>query len=60
MAKWITDLELSYQVTDMVNVAVGANNLFNAYPDADGIYTVSLGSGQYPGTSPFGFAGRFY
>lgn len=40
-AKWITDLEVAYAVTDSLGVAVGANNLFdvradnNAYPAGD-------------------------
>ena len=32
-AKWITDLEVSYKVLESVKVTVGANNLFNYYPD---------------------------
>lgn len=56
-AKWITDLEVSYKVLDSVTLAAGANNLFNEYPDKNGIYNAALGSGQFPGTSPFGFTG---
>ena len=56
-AKWITDLEVSYKVLDNVTVAAGANNLFNEYPDKNGTYNAALGSGQFPGTSPFGFTG---
>ena len=56
-AKWITDLEVSYKLLDSVTVAAGANNLFNEYPDKNGIYNAALGSGQFPGTSPFGFTG---
>ncbi len=32
-AKWVTDLVLSAQVTKYLGVSVGANNLFNVYPD---------------------------
>ena len=56
-AKWITDLEVSYKVLSNVTVAAGANNLFNEYPDKNGIYNAATGSGQFPGTSPFGFTG---
>jgi len=56
-AKWITDLEVSYKVRDDLTVAAGANNLFNEYPDKNGTYNAALGSGQFPGTSPFGFTG---
>lgn len=59
-AKWITDLEASWQVTPLVNVAVGANNIFNVYPDETGQISATLGQGAYPGTSPIGFTGGFY
>jgi iron complex outermembrane receptor protein len=32
-AKWIADLEISYAVRPNLTLAVGANNLFNTYPD---------------------------
>ncbi|MEO6682632.1 MAG: TonB-dependent receptor, partial [Ginsengibacter sp.] len=32
-AKTVTDLSLSYQLTKELSVVVGANNLFNVYPD---------------------------
>ena len=59
-AEWITDLELAYHVTKQATVALGANNLFNVYPDANGIFNATTGSGQYPGTSPIGFTGGSY
>ena len=59
-AKWITDMELGWQVTPLVNLAVGANNLFNVYPDETGQISATLGQGAYPGTSPIGFTGGFY
>jgi iron complex outermembrane receptor protein len=31
-AKWVTDLDVSYDILSNVTVALGANNLFNAYP----------------------------
>jgi iron complex outermembrane receptor protein len=59
-AEWITDLEVSYKVHSNVTIAAGSNNLFNTYPDANGIFNASLGAGQYPGTSPIGFTGGSY
>jgi iron complex outermembrane receptor protein len=64
----ITDLEASYQVTEAVRLTVGANNLFNTYPDkinpllredyyrnnSNGYVT------QYPTFSPFGINGGYY
>ncbi|QUT06784.1 TonB-dependent receptor [Sphingobium phenoxybenzoativorans] len=58
--KWITDLELTWQVTPLVSVAVGSNNLFNVYPDAVGQVSPTLGQGLYGGQSPFGFTGGSY
>jgi iron complex outermembrane receptor protein len=31
--KWVADLDVGYRFTKNITVAVGANNLFNAYPD---------------------------
>lgn len=59
-AEWITDLEVSYKFRDKVTFAVGSNNLFNNYPDANGIFNAATGAGQYPGTSPIGFTGGSY
>ena len=59
-AEWITDVELSYKVMKTITLAVGANNLFNNYPDAVGIFNAATGAGQYPGTSPIGFTGGAY
>ncbi|WP_374470868.1 TonB-dependent receptor plug domain-containing protein [Phenylobacterium sp.] len=64
----ITDLEVSYEVREGVKLTVGANNLFNYYPDrlnynyrfefltgnANGYVT------QYPTWSPFGINGGYY
>ncbi|MDQ3606980.1 MAG: TonB-dependent receptor, partial [Gemmatimonadota bacterium] len=66
-AKWITDLDVSYRVLERLRVAVGANNLFDVYPDewldwdrgVQGALTTS-GIYRYPGgTAPFGMNGRF-
>ena len=69
-AKWITDLELRYTLFDRLDLAVGANNAFDIYPDRSpiGARPASAGGDQYPvnqyylpysGFSPFGFNGRF-
>jgi iron complex outermembrane receptor protein len=58
-AKWIVDLDASYQLTRNVNVAVGANNLFNTYPDKNQIADTN-GFPPYPAQSPFGFYGGYY
>jgi iron complex outermembrane recepter protein len=58
-AKWITDLDVGYGITDAVKLSVGAYNLFNVYPDRVGIVSQD-GSGQYGSFAPFGFSGGFY
>lgn len=64
----ITDLEIAYRVTGAVKVTVGANNLFNRYPDrVNGLlrddYLRNNSTGyvsQYPTFSPFGINGGYY
>ena len=48
-AKWITDLELRYKAFDKVELAIGADNLFDVYPDRSpfGPRPASVG-GVYP------------
>jgi iron complex outermembrane receptor protein len=69
-AKFTTDLDLSYEVVKNVTAAIGARNIFNAYPDkianssSNTIYSTTGGmvDGEvYPRTGgPFGFNGAFY
>ncbi|MFK5891594.1 MAG: TonB-dependent receptor [Pseudomonadota bacterium] len=63
-AKWTTDVELSYQVSDKFNMAIGAQNLFDEYPDKWGETITSIagpdGIIQYSQYSPFGYNGAFY
>jgi len=64
-AKWITDLELGYRFRDRVGVAIGANNLFDVYPDQWKDFDTKGGLSnngifRYSGISPFGFNGAFY
>jgi len=67
-ATFITDLEISYKIIEPVKLTIGANNLFNKYPDklnpayrntfltgnANGFVT------QYPTFSSFGINGGYY
>lgn len=59
-AKWIADLEVGYNLSDHVTVSVGANNLFDTYPDRNGIIAATDGSGAYGNFAPFGLSGGFY
>lgn len=66
----ITDLEIGYQVTERLLVSIGANNLFDVYPDTNIASTVaSVAAGTngsdnagifpYNYISPWGWNGRF-
>ncbi|WP_211363927.1 TonB-dependent receptor plug domain-containing protein [Sphingobium limneticum] len=58
-AKWIADIDLSFQATKNVNVAIGANNFFDTYPDKNTLPDTN-GFPPYPAQSPFGFYGGYY
>jgi iron complex outermembrane recepter protein len=58
-AKWVTDLDLGYDVNDHVTLSVGANNLFDVYPQKNGIVAYD-GSGAYGNFAPFGLSGGSY
>jgi iron complex outermembrane recepter protein len=64
----ITDLELSYKPIRSVKFSIGANNIFNIYPDQKnaGLLQSYRDANDnaavpiYPTFSPFGFNGGFY
>lgn len=68
--KFLTDLDISYTFADAYTLTVGANNIFDTYPDriaasaVNPVYdlTDSLADGQvYPRSGgPFGINGGFY
>ncbi|WP_375188157.1 TonB-dependent receptor plug domain-containing protein [Sphingobium yanoikuyae] len=58
-AKWIADIDLSFQATRNINVAIGANNFFDTYPDKNTLPDTN-GFPPYPAQSPFGFYGGYY
>ena len=58
-AKWITDVELSWKAKKNLNIAIGADNIFNVYPDATSPFA-SMGAFQYQTTGSYGFTGGFY
>ncbi len=55
----ITDLELRYAPARGAQVALGASNLFDVYPDATPAALNSTGVVGFPYYSPFGFNGRY-
>lgn len=64
--KWVVDLEVRYKLFETLEIAVGANNLLDEYPDrlpfgiVDGVnYGGNTAFLSYSSQSPFGFSGRF-
>ncbi len=53
-------MELSWHVNKNFSVAVGADNVFNVYPDKFNAANNTSGLAQYSSFSPFGFDGGFY
>lgn len=67
-AKWVTDLSAAVKLLNRHSLTIGADNLFDVYPDrnlnpgdpATGNGGLSnFGIFPYAGISPFGFNGRF-
>ncbi|MCO4321371.1 TonB-dependent receptor plug domain-containing protein [Aliidiomarina quisquiliarum] len=59
--KWIADLSMRYQATEAIAVRVGAQNLFDTYPDKQDPANQFNGIFMYPNTNaPFGFNGGYY
>jgi iron complex outermembrane recepter protein len=67
-SKFITDVEIGAQLTHSLRLSIGANNLFNIYPDE---YPAYYRGQQYAGNSasyvekysvwsPFGINGGYY
>ncbi len=56
--EWITDLELTYQLGKAL-LGVGAQNLFDVFPDENVAANANLGIFPYPSHAPFGMNGRF-
>ncbi|RII74213.1 TonB-dependent receptor plug domain-containing protein [Pseudomonas monteilii] len=69
-AKWITDLDISYLITDNLSAAIGANNLFGVRPDkqSPNVVRTNLAGNpteinnldEYGAFSPYGLNGAFY
>ncbi|MCY4611053.1 MAG: TonB-dependent receptor [Gammaproteobacteria bacterium] len=57
-ARFLTDLEVSYSLTDHFDVAVGAENLLDEEPSKNK-YSTILGA-EYPSSIPFDYNGGFY
>ena len=68
-SKWITDFELRWKPKNKFELAIGADNIFDVYPDRSpfgprpasvgGVYPVNQEFIPFSIFSPFGFNGRF-
>ena len=56
--QWVIDLEASYQL-GRVTLAVGAQNLFDSFPDKNIPANFNFGIFTYPRNAPNGFNGRY-
>ncbi|RMF61104.1 MAG: TonB-dependent receptor, partial [Calditrichaeota bacterium] len=59
-AKWITDLDVSYNVSRNLTFGFGGNNIFDIFPDKTIARNSFNGIFPYPSQSPFGFNGSYY
>lgn len=60
-AKWLTDLEVAYALTDNFDIAVGANNLFDVRADNNGYPAGDInGFPKFGSISPFDPYGGFW
>ena len=59
-AQFTVDLEAGYEVTDGIEVSVGAQNAFDSFPDELDPGTQGVVGSRYPAVAPGGFTGGFY
>ncbi|TBU73521.1 TonB-dependent receptor plug domain-containing protein [Phytopseudomonas daroniae] len=70
-AKWVTDLDVTYLLSDNLSLSVGSNNLFGVRPDRQTPTPTVTGLGtanpteinnpdEYGAFSPYGLNGAFY
>ncbi len=57
-AKWLTDLEVGYRM-DAWSIGVGAQNVFNVFPDRNLVQNSFNGIQTFPSQAPSGMNGRF-
>ena len=59
-SEWLVDAEVQFQVTENVQLALGAENIFDEAPDAETNSTLRFLGATQPISSPFGFNGGQY
>jgi len=58
-AATLVDLEARFDATDQIRIALGAENLFDEYPDAFPVARNGTGNTPFSNYSPFGRSGRY-
>jgi iron complex outermembrane receptor protein len=58
--KTLVDIEARWKFGDMFTVAIGADNVFDTYPDKERDPVLGFLGNEYAITSPFGFNGAFW
>ena len=58
-AETLVDLEARFDVTERIRFALGAENVFDEYPDAFPVARNTTGNTPFSNYSPFGRSGRF-
>jgi iron complex outermembrane receptor protein len=58
-AQTLADLEARFEATDRIRLALGAENLLDAYPDAFPPSRNTTGNAPFSNYSPFGRSGRY-
>jgi iron complex outermembrane receptor protein len=58
-AATLVDLEGRFQVTEKIKIALGAENVFDEYPDPFPVDRNTTGNAPFTNYSPFGRSGRF-
>ncbi len=58
-AKTLVDLEARYALGKQLNLAIGADNVFDVYPEAFPAALNSTGNALFSNYSAFGRSGRF-
>ena len=59
-SEWLVDVEVSHAFNEALTVTLGAENVFDVYPDEDSRPSQRNNGIVYPQFSPFGFSGGFY
>ena len=57
--QWVSDIALTYKFGPGMNFTLGANNVFDSYPDTLASPNQTRGIYIFPGQSPAGFNGRY-